>query len=296
MADERPHMLHLSAVLHINSLIWISSLKSDEQGTTRRVHDDLQPYFLSLGLPFTTVEPKTARELFAVLATVERQAQQHLRPIIHFDTHGSPENGLYIAGSGEFVPWALLVERLRPINIATKNNLCVVSAACFSMQAIKSIHIAQPTPFFALIAPQQAVNLGFVEQNTVKFYQQVFDGSDVVAAYKKVLAPHFTLYHCEKLLATALVKYVRNYCKGSGLKDRRESLLTDAIAGGRIPNNRQNRRMVRKKIKQMVRPDQAMIDRYVRTFLIGKTVPFSIHQVMELANAPQRSVSDGARK
>ena|ERR1700733_4652641 len=281
-------MLHLSAVLHVNSLIWISSLKPDEQGTTHRVHEDLQPYFVSIGLPFTSVEPKTANELLAGLDAIEKRAKQGLRPIIHFDTHGTAERGLYIAGSGEFVPWALLVDRLRRINVATENNLCVVSAACFSMQAIKFIHINQQTPFFALIAPQQTVSFGFIERNTVNFYEQVFGGLDVVAAYENNLAPHLTFYHCEKLLAVALTRYVRDNCRGSGLKKRRERLLTDVFVGGRIPNNRQNRRMVRKKIKEGVRPDQSLIDRYVRSFLIGKTVPFSLKQITELANAPRR--------
>jgi hypothetical protein len=42
-------------------------------------------------------------------------------------------DGLYITGSGEFVTWQRLVDKLRPINIATENNLCVVSAAKFAI-------------------------------------------------------------------------------------------------------------------------------------------------------------------
>jgi hypothetical protein len=281
-------MLQLSAVLNVNSLIWISSLAPNEQGTTHRVHDDLQPYFLSIGLPFKSVEPKTANDLLACLEAIEKRAKEGLRPIIHFDTHGSAERGLYIAVSGEFVPWGRLVEKLRRINIATKNNLCVVSAACFSMQTINSIHIGQPTPFFALIAPQQTVSFGFIEQNTVNFYEKVFGGLDVVAAYEKYFAPQLTLYHCEKLLGIAFAKYIRASCMGRGLKERRERLVTDVFAGGRLSNNRQNRRMVRKKVKELVRPNQALIDRYVKSFLIGKKVPFDIKRIMDFVNAPRR--------
>ena len=59
--------LHLSSGLTVNSLIWISSLEPNEKGTTDRVHDDLQPYFVSIGLPFHLIEPKSASELLAGL-------------------------------------------------------------------------------------------------------------------------------------------------------------------------------------------------------------------------------------
>ena len=58
-------MLYLSSVLTVDSLVWISSLEPNEKGTTDRVHDDLQPYFVSIGLPCHTVEPRNARELLA---------------------------------------------------------------------------------------------------------------------------------------------------------------------------------------------------------------------------------------
>jgi hypothetical protein len=278
-------MLHLSAALNVNSLIWISSLEPNEQGTTHRVHDDLQPYFLSIGLPFKSVEPKTANQLLTCLEAIERRAKAGLRPIIHFDTHGSAEQGLYIAGSGEFVPWTRLVDKLRKINIATKNNLCVVSAACCSMHAIKPITIGEPTPFFALIAPEQTVSFWFIEQNTVKFYEEVFGGLDVVAAYEKYFAPKLALFHCERLLGIALTKYICDSCMGKGLKTRREDLMTRVFSSGGLSNSRQNRRMVRKKVKELIRPNQALIDRYIQSFLIGKKVPFSIQQIVNLAKA-----------
>jgi hypothetical protein len=65
-------MLHLSSVVTINSLVWISSLDPGEKGTTDRVHDDLQPYFVSIGLPFIPVEPRSANELLAGLDAIAR--------------------------------------------------------------------------------------------------------------------------------------------------------------------------------------------------------------------------------
>lgn len=289
-------MLHLSSVLTVNSLIWISSLEPDKKGTTDRVHDDLQPYFVSIGLPFHPVEPRSASELLAGLDAIAESAKAGLRPMIHFDTHGSKQDGLYIAASREFVSWQQLVEKLRPINVATGNNLCVVSAACFAMHAIKEISIGSSAPFFALIAPENTVSFGFVERCTVPFYEAVFKGLDIVSAHEQHLAPSFKLFLCEKMLLVGLMKYVRNYCMGKGRKKRIEDLLTKAVADG-LPNTRQNRRIARHKTKQFIKPGQDLIERYVQTFLIGKKVDVTIKQIIDLAQSrPQQTERPEGRK
>ena len=289
--------LHLSSGLTVNSLIWISSLEPNEKGTTDRVHDDLQPYFVSIGLPFHLIEPKSASELLAGLDALAKRAKGGLRPTIHFDTHGSKSNGLYIAASREFVSWQQLVERLRPINVETGNNLCVVSAACFGLHAIMAIHIGSPTPFFALVAPKNTVSFGFVEQRTVPFYEAVFKGLDVVSAHEQHLAPDFKLFLCEKMLLVGLTKYVRNYCMGKGGKKRIEDLLTQAVAAG-LPNSPKNRRLARRTAKQRIKPDQALIDKYMQTFLIGKKVDVTIKQIVDLAQArpQQRRLPKGRKR
>ena len=212
--------LHLSSVLNINSVIWISSLEGSEKGSTQRVIDDLRPYFVSIGLPFKFVEPKTKAELLACLDAIERRARAGLKPIIHFDTHGSAESGLFIGGSKEFVSWQQLVDKLRQINTATRNNLGVVSAACFGLHVIKPIVVGEAVPFFALIAPEEKVSFGYIEQHTVRFYQDLFDKGDVVAAYNGSFSERLKLFHCEKLLAIALVRYVAAHCMGSGKRKR----------------------------------------------------------------------------
>jgi hypothetical protein len=57
---------------------------------------------------------------------------------------------------------------------------------------------------------------------------------------------------------------------------RRERLLTEAISERRLPRNRNVRRSIRKRVKTLVRPTQALVDRYVKSFLIGKKVVFAL--------------------
>ena len=62
---------------------------------------------------------------------------------------------------------------------------------------------------------------------------------------------------------------------------RRERLLTEAISERRLPNNRNMRRSIRKQVKILIRPSQALVDRYVRSFLIGKKVVFALADIMK---------------
>jgi hypothetical protein len=275
-------MIKIPSGIKINSLIWINSLDAKEQGTTERVHDVLQPYFVSIGLPFQSFEPKSAKELLAFLDQIAAAAARGLRPIIHLDTHGSATKGIFIAASGEFVSWKDLNDGLRPINVAMNNDLCIVSAACFSLQAIKQMTVQKPAPFFILIAPEETVTFGFIENNTTRFYEEVFKGNDVVAAHEKYLAPRLKLFHSEKMLAIILTRIIRDHLTGKGRRIRQEDLVTQVIKDG-LPNTPENRKLARKVAKESARPTQQLIDRYTASFLMGKGEGIKIDDLIELA-------------
>jgi hypothetical protein len=275
-------MLKLSSTTVVNSIFWITSLHPKERGTTQRVHDDLLPYLNSIGLPFQAFNPQSAAELLATLDAIAGAASSGTKPIVHFDTHGNAKHGIYVAASGEFVSWVQLIERLRAINIATQNNLCVVSAACFSLHAIQPLKITQPCPFLMLIAPEREVTFGFIEDKTFGFYRDLFAGSNITTAFERHLAPALKIFHSERMLAISLTRYIRSSCIGKDGDRRREDLLTKALSGG-IPNNRHNKRMIRKAAKVMTKPTQRLIDEYASTFLIGRKVEYTINDLEALA-------------
>jgi hypothetical protein len=230
-------MLGFSSTLTINSLFWFASLGPTQQGVTRRIHEDLMPYLDSIGFSHQTYEPQTADQLRQMLNHIAQKAAAGLRPVLHFDTHGDVTHGIKLDASGEFLSWPDLVERLRAINVATRNNLCVVSGACFSMKAASAgVTLSEPCPFFILIAPKNDVSSGFLEDNTVAFYKSLFEGGEIVAAHARHLAPNLQLFHCERMLAYMLAYYVRDYCTGKGGNKRREQLLTKAVEANYVHN------------------------------------------------------------
>jgi hypothetical protein len=90
----------------------------------------------------------------------------------------------------------------------------------------------------------------------------------------------------------SLTKYVRNFCMGKGLKKRIDDLVTQAVDGG-LPNTAENRRMARHTAKQKIKPDQALMDRFAHTFLIGKKIDVTIGQIVTLARARPKKHQQG---
>ena len=73
------------------------------------------------------------------------------------------KDGIEIDGK-ELVPWKDFYDLLRPINIATKNNLLVTLAACKSAWSWVSVPLSEECPVCAIIAPVEDVSVGEVEE------------------------------------------------------------------------------------------------------------------------------------
>ncbi len=280
-----------STTLTVNSLFWFTSLEPNEQGVTRRIQEDLMPYLDTIGLHYRAYEPRTADQLLRQLNQIAKEASGGRRPILHFDMHGDLLRGVELAASGEFVSWPDLVASLRKINVATGNNLCVVSGACYSMNAVWQVTLSEPCPFFILIAPGNEVSSGVLEDKIPAFYKTAFESLEIVAAHEKHLAPNLALHHCERMLAHKLADYVRNSCVGRNGNERREQLLTKAVTAG-LANNRHGRRRIRHAAKAWTRPNRSMVERFARgfasTYLMGKPMGFDIGDVMNLVQIEGR--------
>jgi len=91
-----------------------------------------------------------------------------------------------------------------------------------------------------------------------------------------------SLFHCEKALAIVLSRYIGDYCIGKGGDARRGSLLTE-VPENVVPSNRTNKRMLRNTLKRMTHPTQALMDRFVDSFLLGKQVAFNFDDLRTFA-------------
>lgn len=277
--------MQLNSSFSCNSVIWIASLPDDELGPSRRMTEDVASHSSRLGFHFSRFNVRCRSELAQTLDEINFQAREHgLRPILVLDAHASQEDGLLLNDSHETMPWTELSTLLQQINISTLNNLCVIGAACFSLRAISPAKLDQAAPFFILLAPEQEVNVGFLEKNLPTFFDRLFTYGSLDDAYSRHLSESFKYFHCEKMLFIVVAKYIKAGCKGKSAAERRERLMTEVFMQG-MQNTQANRKSIREKLKAGLKPNQALLDRYARTFLVGRSCSFTMEQLLAFLDA-----------
>lgn len=275
-------MINIQSSATVNHVVWVTSLSDNEKGVTNRIFEDTESYLNSKGICLEKVEPKNADELRQFLKGLADKAEEGLKPIIHFDVHGTAERGLHIHCSNEYISWHDIVSLLRDINIKTENNLCVISFACFSFELIRKIDLAKASPFYFFAAPQKEVNGGFVEDKCCQFYTDLFNEEDILKSYKNSLSERMCYLHSEKLLFEILAKYIKNNTMGKSRNKRVERLITLFLSNiGYSYNGKLSK--FRKFLKKNISPNSDLLDRYVKSFLIGKRVSYTIDDVIEYA-------------
>jgi hypothetical protein len=280
--------LQLATSFECNAVILISATRPDEEGIARRVADDLAVLSASCGdFVFQHYSVKSRAEFFDVLLHLENEVAAGLRPLVHLHTHADRDSGMEIGTTGERVSWDQLVDHLRPINIRTHNNLCLLVTACSGFYLMRPVTVGKATPFFGLIAPQERIRFEETEDAVGPFFRELMQTRSLDAACQK-LSTKFRYYHCERVLIFALARYVRQHCWGQGGTQRREDLLTQVLAKG-VVNNRASRRRYRKQIKASIRPDQKLLDHYTRGFLIGRTCSVTMAEVLREIRKPSLS-------
>lgn len=196
--------LTISEELEINSIVWIHSLPPGEIGPTRRILEDLEMLRGTGGFPVVERSVTNRGELIRVMNELSEHATRGLRPILHVDAHGSPKDGMLLAPSGDRVEWADMIELLRTLNVATRNNLVSVFALCFGLHIYKQVSLKRPAPSYLFFAPPSEITVGFLEAQTLAFYQHINHSSNATQAFAQTLGGSMELFHCQGLFLQAL--------------------------------------------------------------------------------------------
>jgi hypothetical protein len=224
-------------------------------------------------------------ELMRALSRIAAEARLGLRPILHFECHGSRDQGLLLSPSGEYVSWDDLVDALREINIATANNLCVVFGVCFGLRMSLSLRLSLPSPYYITIAPEEEISVGVLEERSAEFYRELARCGNITAAYQTVLKPQLKLFHCKEVFAGALANYIASHCSGSGSRIRRERVVTATLERDGITSPTPSQLAeARRQVRQDLQPSQAIIDTFAPTFLIGRQPGFGYAELRRLAD------------
>jgi len=268
-----------SIPFNINVLYLITSPRRGEEGVARRLVESISDVSNSGGhFNFTSGKIYTAEGFFQLLDEVYQGIKNGIRPMLHFDMHGSQVNGLEIGPSGEFIDWETVIECLRFLNIELKNELVVVITACHGLFTILPINLEKEAPFLCLIAPEGEITVGAIEDAIPKFYQELFQSGSLVNACRK-LGGAFNYFHSAEFLFKILIRYFKEKCKGVGGRKRKEELLTMVMQTslGDFPENLS---IYRAQVKQYLTPSQDILDRYTSRFLMGKAAEIKVDDLL----------------
>lgn len=264
---------------HINSVFVVTSPRPGEQGVARRLIENISDASNNGGhFNLTHVSLYSGDNYFQFIGDISNQIEQGLKPLIHFDMHGCKERGLEIGASGEFIHWDYVVETLRILNELLQNQLFVLMTACHGLHAILPISFEKTAPFFCLIAPEEEIDVGDVEDKVPAFYQELFATASLDSAFLK-LGDKFTNFNCVEFLFRVLALYIKTACIGGGGRERREELLTKIMQTS-LGDAPEKVTEYRNKVKQHIKPDQALLDRFTGHFFMGKDFEVRVEDLL----------------
>lgn len=277
--------MNITEHFELNALIWVRSLPEDELGPSGRITDDVDNLCRQHSFTFKEVIVGNKSDIASTLRKLVNNVKDGLRPIIHFDSHGSKEHGLLLAPSGEYFSWPELAEALRTINVETSNNLICVFSVCYGCGSVYAIELMKPTLSNIVIAPSREVNVGFLEDKTIEFYRHVLESGDATKAFNSILAEKMELFSSQMAFLKAFREYVITQCKGKGKKARREHLTTEILNQNNItqPNSKQLKN-IRNQLKRGLEPNQETMDQFAKTFLIGRELQMTFDDLMKTIN------------
>lgn len=289
MEDRKP-IIDVVDKFEVNTIVWLRSLSEDELGPSRRMVEDIEPLAKRDGpFQFEEIVVSSTAEMLAALATLASRCRAGLRPILHFDCHGSEESGLLIAPSGDRLGWAELTSALRAVNVAAENNLCCIFGVCFGMYLSTELSITEPSPYFLTIAPEREISVGELEARFPSFYERLFETGNITQAYRERLAEVLSIFQCQEIFGKAFATYVVNHGSNAALSERREKLITKLLERRGISEATPDQlRSARAQMKEGLKLNQDILDRYASIFLIGRKAVLGIEEVEKLAEVYRR--------
>lgn len=265
--------------ISVNAVFLITSPRTDEEGVTRRLIESISDASNNGGcFNFTHASIYRGDGYFQLMNEMYSEIDNGLKPIIHFDMHGCEARGLEIGATGEYIDWKSVVDSLRILNEKLQNELVVVITACHGLHTILPVTFEKTAPFLCLFAPEEEITVSDIEDKVPKFYHELFATESLESAFQK-LGDKFKCFNSVEFLFKTLALYIRRECKGVGGRERREELLTQIMesplgdASEKISEYRVN-------VKQYIKPDQALLDRYTSRFLMGKANDVRIEDLL----------------
>lgn len=224
-------------VVCANHILILHSHKSNDRPTSEEVARQISYVALRKNYPeFVQLIPVPNRaKLFEVLEEIKDHTKDWLKPMIHFEMHGSPD-GLGLSEESDIVTWEDLKEPIREINIISKNNLFVSLATCYGADFLKLYEGWKPCPFFGFVGPMIEVGERDLENSFCEFFTTLLQTDSfqdaLFAIQKSLLSPtgqgQFAFTNCDLYFNLQTQQFKKQIANKELMNDWLEDLM---IAG-----------------------------------------------------------------
>lgn len=162
-------------------------------------------------------EIETKPQLKKALIHIRNETKSRVAfPYIHIEAHGS-KTGI-VTKSGANISWIELEQQLSDINILSRNNLFVSSAACYSADLKYSL-FSKPNiraPFFGIIAPTKSISYEEVQSGYDFFFKTLIQTKNVKDAFLQLnniskIKKSYSFNLCSEAFATLFNETLKTF-------------------------------------------------------------------------------------
>lgn len=226
-------------------------------------------------------------EFWKCLNNIENECLSGWKAIIHIEAHGC-KAGLEVPNSGNqkasIVPWNILVDRLRGINVASDFNLGVFVAACEGIEAVRPMTIKKPAPYMFLVGPKAPLPAKELETAAKNFYDEILTSNDLNMALSR-LPRIFNSFLAQRFFAITYARVLKAQSFGRRRVERVNSLVNMVLPADADPARL---REVRDMAKLFSRPDRERFEAVQRAYLPGG-ISYDFDELVEMARTGKTS-------
>lgn len=174
----------------IQHIIIIQSLKPGEKQTGQELYNDtISLPLLQMGerARIKTHEYADLTSKAAILAKLDeihaRAPQLQNGLVIHFEMHGSTKLDGLVTASCELLSWPKLIDKFRPINIVTHNQLYLTLATCNGRYLFEAVDFEQKSPYSGYLSASKDVNVVEIMDSFSDLYNRLLSDGNLIRSY-----------------------------------------------------------------------------------------------------------------
>lgn len=244
---------------------------------------------LKVPIPIVFVKIHNIPMLISFFKELEKGViKKGLIPIVHFECHGSPDDGMFFPSIKKYISWSEMNDLFLMINKHTMNNLLAIVAGCDSFKSTENIDFAKGSPYGCYIGANKVTDASIISRFK-DFYRYIFIYNDFDGACDLLGSDFSMVFSYDICMQRFLLPLVLSYF-GEDKKEFVEYTINRLIDNGQQGSIGEIRKLAKYRLKH--------IDKYYERsgvqFLHGQR-PLAFTELKRIALDLKDNLSDEAK-